>query len=309
MKKFLKNIIGFGIFALIGYSIIMFIWSSSIPFESFKKNMKYVRGGNGHLYTRLQELDTVSNIDILVLGSSHAYRGFDPRIFKSQGIEIFVLGSSQQTPFQTLALLKSYLQDFKPKLIIYEVYPGIFQNDGVESSLDIISNEPLNWNTVSMALKVNHLKTFNVLNYDIFVEALGLKKYYQEPLIKDDERYVRGGYVQKINVKSTIQQNHTVSNYELQKNQIDSFEKIVALIKDNDYPLLLVQAPITQNLYNSRLNNSEVDSLLSTQAQYVNFNDLMDLSNDFFYDSNHLNQNGVELFNKTLINWLRTNGL
>lgn len=109
-----------------------------------------------------------------------------------------------------------------------------------------------------------------------------IKKYYQEPLIKDDERYVRGGYVQKINVKSTVQQNHTASNYELQKNQIDSFEKIVALIKDDDYPLLLVQAPITQDLYSSRLNNSEVDSLLSAQAQYVNFNDLMDLSNDFF---------------------------
>ena len=52
------------------------------------------------MYLRKIDADTTINIDVLVLGSSHAYRGFDPRIFKKAGIKLFNFGSSGQTLLQ-----------------------------------------------------------------------------------------------------------------------------------------------------------------------------------------------------------------
>ena len=90
------------------------------------------------MLTRLNEVKNIKNIDILFLGSSHTYRGFDTRVFKKNGYNSFNLGSSSQSPIQTLTLTKRYLNQLNPKLIVYEVYPTTFTIDGIESSLDII---------------------------------------------------------------------------------------------------------------------------------------------------------------------------
>jgi len=78
-------------------------------------------------------------VDILFLGSSHSYRGFNPQYFS--GYKTFNLGSSAQTPIQTNLLLKRYLHQLNPKTIVYEVYPISLSIDGVESSSDIIAND------------------------------------------------------------------------------------------------------------------------------------------------------------------------
>ena len=69
-------------------------------------NLIYKQRG-GHLHSRLLEINKHQNVDVLFLGSSHAYRGFDTRIFKESGIASFNLGSSSQAPVQSLLLLKN----------------------------------------------------------------------------------------------------------------------------------------------------------------------------------------------------------
>ena len=83
------------------------------------------------MFTRLKEVKTVKNVDILFLGSSHTYRGFDTSIFHDCGYSAFNLGSSSQTPIQTLTLANRYLKQLNPKLVVLEVYPGNFTGDGV----------------------------------------------------------------------------------------------------------------------------------------------------------------------------------
>ena len=90
----------------------------------------------GHMYSRISEIKNQEDVDILFLGSSHAYRGFDTRIFLENGYKSFNLGSSAQTPTQTKVLVERYLGSLNPELVIYEVYPKTFTMDGVESSLD-----------------------------------------------------------------------------------------------------------------------------------------------------------------------------
>lgn len=74
-------------------------------------------------------------------------------------------------------------------------------------------------------------------------------------------------------------------------------------LKERGIDYILVYTPITKDLYSSYRNNEYFDSLMSKFGDYYNFNKILNLK-DFlhFYDSNHLNQNGVKLFNKKILN-------
>ena len=81
------------------------------------------------------------------------------------------------------------------------------------------------------------------------------------------------------------------------------FEQIVKTIKEKEIELILVYAPITKKHYETYSNNKYYDSLMSSYGNYYNFNEIMNLEDSsHFYDSHHLNQNGVQLFNEKLLN-------
>ncbi|MFQ3676285.1 MAG: hypothetical protein SNJ64_07080 [Endomicrobiia bacterium] len=93
MKKFIKSLAIFSIFSIFFYVILIIIWGNYFP-SFLKQNLVYKIGAYGHLFSRLKEVKSTNTIDILFLGSSHTYRGFDSRIFKRYGYETFNLGSS-----------------------------------------------------------------------------------------------------------------------------------------------------------------------------------------------------------------------
>ena len=141
MKIFLKKALLFLIFAIVFYCGLMIVWGELIRNQAYKKNLRYYIGYFNALKFRIGEIPGHKNTDILFLGSSHAYRSFDPRIFSHYGYSTLNLGSSAQTPVQTNMLLEKYLDVIKPGLIVYEVYPFTFSLDGLESCLDILSAE------------------------------------------------------------------------------------------------------------------------------------------------------------------------
>ena len=133
----------FSIFALTFYIVAICLAGDFIP-SKWTKNLIYKSGGAGHSLNRFDEVKNKENVDILFLGSSHTYRGFDNRIFNNasaNGFTSFNLGSSAQTPIQTEVLLNRYLNQLNPKIAIYEVYPITFTLDGIESAMDLISND------------------------------------------------------------------------------------------------------------------------------------------------------------------------
>ena len=83
---------------------------------------------------RFRELQTVSDVDIIFIGSSHCYRGFDPRIFERLGLKTFNMGSTSQTPLNSYYLIRDKLDQLKPKLVIIELYPVILAGDGAYRS-------------------------------------------------------------------------------------------------------------------------------------------------------------------------------
>lgn len=257
------------------------------------------------MYSRLSEVKDYGKTDILFLGSSHAYRGFDTRIFSANGYKSFNLGSSSQTPTQTKVLLKRYLESLSPELIIYEVYPDTFILDGVESSLDIIANDINDSHSLKMALKINNVKTYNTLIYGFIHDLLGLNKSYFEPIIKGNDKYVSGGYVEK---KISFYQPNELEKKEIsiRDYQLESFSEIVQMVKNKNIKLILVYAPISSINYTSYINNHYFDNIMKGYSEYYNFNEILALNDSLhFYDSHHLNQNGVNVFNKKLIKLLK----
>ena len=306
MKKFIRKFTLFIPFCLTIYLILITIWGFLVP-NRLKCNLYFRIGSKGHSFTRLKEAKTIENIDILFVGSSHAYRGFDTRIFEKYNISTFNLGSSNQSPIQTFYLLEEYCNILNPKLVVFEVYPGAFANDGVESSLDIISNDDFNSKMIDMALEINNLKTYNTLIFAYIYHLTGLRQSFEESSVHDDDTYISGGFTEKIiHYYSPREQEN--NKWEIEIIQIEYFEKCIEYLNQNEIEFLLVQAPYSKIYYNSFSNNSYIDSFFVNYGNYYNFNEIISLDDSLhFNDRDHLNHHGVEIFNESLIELLFTN--
>lgn len=300
MKSFVKHSIAFLGFSSLIYFILIIIWGSVMPVW-LNNNLIYKQRG-GHLHSRLAELNKHQNVDVLFLGSSHAYRGFDTRIFKERGIPSFNLGSSSQAPVQSLMLLKKHIDNLQPKKIIFEVCPQSLSSDGIESALDIISNGKIDFQSIKMAIDLNHIKVYNTLIYSGIRQLLNFDQDFVEEKHIGKDIYISGGYVQRDDVqfkyKRPIEKN-------INPEQMAAFKELVSWVKSKDIDLILVQAPVTTTEYNSYADNAGFDKLMQDYSSYYNFNTLITLEDSLhFYDPHHLNQLGVEIFNNELIDLL-----
>lgn len=301
MKKYIKSIILFFTFSLISYIILIWIWGNYAP-TILKKNLVQKEQAVGFNNLRLEEVKKTSNIDVLFLGSSITYRGFDTRIFKKKNIKSFNLGSSAQTPVQTNFLLKKYINKLNAKLIIYEVNPENFTNEGVESCLDIISNEEIDFDLIKMSFNYNNIKVFNTLiYYTIHNLTYNLKNKIENH--RNNDIYMTNGYVSQ---KKIVKANNKdlemkTSNWPFLDKNKEAFEKSISLIKSKNVDLLLVQAPLPQKL-KMNYNNFEIDSFFNEKGRYINFNNQYIYDDTLFMDFYHLNQDGVNFFNDELLN-------
>lgn len=299
MKKFTIKIFIFIIYSCLVYVLLLFFYTEYTN-PTLNPNVNYLRGSFGHFNTRIKEVKTQKNLDILFLGSSRAYRGFDTRIFSKHGYKTFNLGSSAQTPNQTKILLNRYLENLNPKMIIYEVYPSTFQFEGIESALDLISNDQNDLYSLIMVLKMNNIKVYNTFIYSLIKEIINYNKKYLEPINKNNDKYISGGYVQK---KISYYQAYKLKTkkIELNKELFSDFLDIISMINNKNIKLILVYAPSPTSNYNRYINNPYFDSVMNSYSVFYNFNNILPLKDSFFYDYDHLNQIGVEAFNEKLI--------
>ena len=249
------------------------------------KNVRSCVGCYGHLYSRVKDAEKIKNPDILFIGSSHSYRGFDTRVFQKHGIKAFNLGSSSQTPINSKVLLKQYLDKINPKMVVIEAYAGTISADGVESSLDLLSNNKIDINAFNMALEVNKFQTYNTLLYGYFRQILGLNKNFEEAQVQDESTYIKGGGYVESKFKKNPLKEEPVEKWNINPKQIAALKENIDYLK-------------------YKTNNKEVDSLLSTFGNYKNFQGEIKLNDTLdFYDSNHLNQEAVVRFNEKFIEY------
>jgi hypothetical protein len=300
MIRLVKNIALFVFGVLLLYPVAVFVGYELLP-NRLTPNVQPFTNTGGHLHRRLQEAELSSKRDILFLGSSHCYRGFDTRIFDKAGYSSFNLGSSSQTPQVTEVLLHRYLDRISPKLVVYEVYPVSFGIDGVESSLNLISSSPTDKDALKLAINTRNIKVLNTLIYMSIKQFVGDFTYVNSDRIADDT-YISGGFVKRDLAHFSPPDSMPSISWKFRAENMNAFESNLEFIKSRDIPILFVFAPIAQIEYNAHNNNDEADSLFATYGNYINFNEICDLNDSIhFFDAHHLNQLGVESFNQALI--------
>ncbi|MFP9100013.1 hypothetical protein ACLI09_13270 [Flavobacterium sp. RHBU_24] len=300
MKKFIRALVCFTVLMAVMYLPLLFIWGDAAPYWVYT-SLKYKRG-HSNTPRMLDEARNTSGPDILILGSSHAYRGFDVRIFSNAGYTAFNLGSSSQTPLQTFVLLQRYLKTIHPKFVIYEVYPGTFRDKGIEGAADLISNDMNDSLTYNMALNVNHLIIYNTLAYGYYHDITRGKNVKTNTDLAAEDTYIPGGYVEK---KLTYYKNMPARRkhaIHFNEKQMAAFEKSIALLEKSGIQYALVFAPVPKSTYNAFSNTQDFEVYFNRWGRYYDYNTRVDLNDSLhFFDNNHLNQRGVELFNRELL--------
>lgn len=305
MKDFILKFSAFALALLITWIIgVSILGQLNVGFLGIKNIVYSTNAGSDYAQTRLIDLDSTSAVDALVLGSSHAYRGFDPRIFERNGMSMFNLGSSSQTPIQNLYLVELYAQQLRPRIAIIEVFPLTMGMDGLESGLNLIPKSPLSWSLVKMVAKVNHIKAWNALIVHTANELVfNNPRLAPQQRAFEDHQYVNGGYVQHITTAfepKLLDQPQTFGSNAFQKTAL---EALIAQLNSRGCEVVLVQAPVTCAYYRQLTNAREWDEYFEQlpDAHYYNFNGHQAFTDDHhFYDSHHLNHRGVEVFNALL---------
>ena len=80
---------------------------------------------------------------------------------------------------------------------MYEAYAGTMNIDGVESSLDILSNNKIDINSIKMANEIHNLLAYNTLIFSGFRQTFGLNKTFSEVVHQGEDTYISPtGYVE-----------------------------------------------------------------------------------------------------------------
>lgn len=299
MRDFLLDLLRFIPFAFAGYIPLLVLFGEAVPQEDLP-NIHYRPGGHSYSLHRFAEADRLApGSDVLVFGSSHACRGVDPRNFPD--LSIFVMGTPAQTPLQTRMLVDVYLDKMQPKHVVYVVSGGLFQNTGVESALNLIANRPVDRHAWQMVRATKDIRVFQTFVYAGFRQwkARFIPPPPLPPILTDT--YVSGGFVEKAPQAYTPPRTQPKAFVALPK-QIEAFHDVVQAIQERGIPLLLVQAPTSNDHVRIFTNRSSYDTLFrSTGVPYIDFQPLVALEPEqHFYDPNHMNQQGVDRFNAVL---------
>jgi hypothetical protein len=311
MQKFIKKILLFVTLLSISYMVTMFIIVNT-KLLYLTPNISITTGGYSHNLERFREVSKLDPeaIDVLLLGSSHCYRGFDPRILNTK-FTSFNLGNSAQTPYTSYHLAEQYIQIIKPKKIILEAYWGSLMapSSSIESSIDVISNKHINSADVFMILSQKNVTAINSLFGNMVFRINHSLDSETQDTFKGD-KYISGGYVQRLSKKNKHIANKEDTGEEIKYNpyQISYLIKLMTLCKVNNIELEVVRAPVTSIAINKITNfhsiTQELDSICEVNA--VKFTDYcsksaiddMNLIDSVdFYDLHHLSQTGVTKFN------------
>ncbi|MEQ8240373.1 MAG: hypothetical protein RIA69_14235 [Cyclobacteriaceae bacterium] len=297
MRLYLLKILKFGLFAF----TFLFIFGSAIWI-----NIGFT---HGFLANRIEELKQIAHPDVLFVGSSRCYRGFDTRIFAEHGIEGFNLGSSAQSLEQSYLLLNKYVDEVKPKTIILEVAARSLEADGIESTLDLLANVPLDKELCWSALTTKNPQTHLALMAAIARQILGISPTFRS---SSRDKYVPFGFVERVNQSyqdnKKFVANSTYTN--VREKNVESLDKIVEMTAKRGIKLILVQVPVISQRYKTHADREAIDEFFSKRGYYLNFNNKLSfLTSEYFFDSSHLNNRGVEVFDELLISTLRKDGV
>jgi hypothetical protein len=188
-----------------------------------------------------------------------------------------------------------------PAKVLIEVNPITLSADGVESGLDLVANGKIDIHTLKMVQNINQVSLYNSFLLSAYWKLTGFDKGFREPLKIGYDMYVGGGYVERtLGYYRAAPLSGSMLQFNVQ--QLEALRLCRMEIEKRNSQLLLVFAPVSKHLYTTYLNIDTMDAAMKQLGDYYNFNGQLSLVDSLhFYDADHLNQLGVEIFNKKMI--------
>ena len=258
------------------------------------------------------------NADMLINGSSRAWVQFSPYILDSSlGINSYNLGMDAAPPDIQYERLKVYLRyNKKPKYILQEVgyVTTFFASRGLPNYQQFLPylNDTAVWRLYKSLYP----------NVTIVERYFPLYKYNNQlPLIKEGlMSYIGKG---RVSGKYKGYMGHELSwdssfsemarlnpkgfECKIEPKALATLEQYLTLCKENDIQIILVYPPFyyeaNRYIVNHKLILNKLDELAKKyEIPYLDYrNRYLDSSKNYYYNSQHLNKQGSELFTQMLV--------
>lgn len=265
-----------------------------------------------------------NTVDVLFLGSSHAFLGFnDGTLWDEYGVASYVLAGPMQPMYDTYYWMKEALKTQKPKLIVLEAYCVVLDDDHIDMYRSI-------QNTFGMRTGVNKYnatrETFSKddldgvvpgwVNYHSRYRRLNREDFLNDSVFVEDGRGLQPDIVINPDWKGYI--NHCCSYYSggavksattekipLSEKTEEYYRKIIELSQAEGIPMIVVTAPYpAENEGDKGKFNTAADIAKEYDVSFVDYNALIDeigieYESDAF-DEGHLNNRGSAKFTSYL---------
>lgn len=229
-------------------SALLLIFSLSIGAIYNILSFKYGDGILGLEYLYEQDDGTV---DLLVLGSSHAFEDVNTSVLYEQyGISSYILAGSVQPFWNSYYYLQEALKNQRPQMIVLEGYAAT-QNFNYNDHSRIIKN---NLGIRDISARIESIMVSSpadkvddyIFSYRLWhsryqeISDSDFKDYYEKPRFK----YYKGFGV---NFATTSFETPDVRNYQgmtdINKKEEEYFRKIIELCRQQEIPLMIVISP------------------------------------------------------------------
>jgi hypothetical protein len=299
MNLMIRNSLKVLLAAFAIYVAVIFIFSN-VQLIDRRMSLFFVpnlqRNGGQELQMMRDLTSNPTKYDAIVLGSSHAYRGYDPRIFEQAGVSVFNAGTSAQNAKGSLVLYNEYLKD-RADVFILDIYDPVFELEGTESNMRLIQNVPTN--AAAFALVKQEVKMYTLNALAVRLASLNVKD--EAP----NADYIKNGFCEKKGILYAVEPlNDSVFN--ANEEMFLAFESMIKQMQSDGKRIVLCSHPLPAS---AGLRNYHEKFLARfspiIERLGVPYIDLTYYTEGFgineFADLSHLNQQGVELYNRLLL--------
>lgn len=259
--------------------------------------------GDDTWYT-YHEFDGDEHYDAIILGSSHASRGYDPEVFRERGYKVFVLGSKAQTPMNSYPVIKYMLDSTNCPLLIYDIFDKMLINDGFESTVDLMTNQPSHRVAWSLACAQRDLRMVNLM-------ALRLALPLDSPYF-DYGHYRSQGFSAWPDTLIDPGGLPDTTDVEIPERQQRYLQDCIDLCRAKGIRLVFSSHYVRANRKGGTYARTVrfMDRLTKADhVPYVDFSNRPYIEDDhWFHDYNHLNTAGARIFTGELVDTLEALG-
>lgn len=264
-------------------------------------------------------------IDVLILGSSHAYRSYHPETIRLElqtGNQVFNFGSSAQSPRTSYFVLNEVLEKHRPKMVILDLYVMVFSSD------DQLDNGRINYHAMQSGTSKNAFLK-NGFSFNEKVKLLGFPTYVYRDHFKHKinkllgktylpygkGQYEKNGFAFNNDTLALakLQYDNQFSKFEIRSDgatetNLKYLEKIVDRCREMNIPIVFMSSPMPELSVKQIENYEDIFAFFERKANELNvpfydfnINRIPELSDSaHFYDDDHLNLAGAKVFSEKL---------